>query len=887
MATSNNSVIISRIQNRRGLKQDLPQPLREGEIGFATDSKQVYIGGSLSDSSSNISIFETTSGAESFTKSIANSRIIAFTVPHKRFPKNISFDGISKTKLWNITDATYTGSGLTVFNDSITSTPVASVLANTANTIHTLNTSNSYISAGDIVTGNDIIGNVSVVSFDTISKTLVLSSNQSLTTANALTFTPNNIKSIMTNEAFKSSGLTVFKNNERLVGDDVNITPSASKDYSFNSTSLGSNTHTLNFRVAPLQTDTISINYYGNTAVTKALSNTNTVFVGTSTQSFYDQYSVPSYRQLSNSLIKVSETSGKGFIGLQFKHLAVYQDSVTISSPSSLSLGSLLASRNDMKSASEVNVSQSGATVTVSAGSLNQFSNTGTYDYIFFSDAGNSWIDGKALPVANVQSSSLEVTLPTGNSWQTARAVTTTASGVGDVVTVTGNIEGLSNGDNVSFNGANVSNFSGIYPVTNITSNSFDVVQANISITSGDLNYVNHGANTDIKNVQIISSEHGQPANSIIEFYGSSSTGEINNTNFTVQDSVITTNTFFLTATGNITANVTGSSNVLVTESTANYTPTISYDLSSFTTLPEVIANVSNGVGFLDISYIPSFTNKIYVSTKPSLDSVTATDGGSAIEFRLHNDSSDTLGTLGLTAGNKTKQNNTVKARLETWLNGLVVDKTVNLFTSVDVSDKYSVGTNNLGTFNLNLQTRTSDNVRYMQFDTREEAQAFNSILNNIYFSTVSSEIRGLVNIETNIELLTSETAGGGAKVTTYDDTEDDVITNSGSLQSLSKTIDTADYDSFIVDYTVKYDGTTDGNYRRIGTMYLNVFNNTDTSNSGIIFQDIASDLADTLTGNVTFSADFDAGNTDITLKAVNTTGKNLSMNYITRRWSS
>ena len=77
MATSNNSVIISRIQNRRGLKQDLPQPLREGEIGFATDSKQVFIGGSLSDSSSNISVFEATSGAESFTKSIANSCYIS------------------------------------------------------------------------------------------------------------------------------------------------------------------------------------------------------------------------------------------------------------------------------------------------------------------------------------------------------------------------------------------------------------------------------------------------------------------------------------------------------------------------------------------------------------------------------------------------------------------------------------------------------------------------------------------------------------------------------------------------------------------------------------------------------------------------------------------
>ena len=45
MATSNNAVIISRIQNRRGLKQDLPKPLRSGELGFATDTRQVYIGG--------------------------------------------------------------------------------------------------------------------------------------------------------------------------------------------------------------------------------------------------------------------------------------------------------------------------------------------------------------------------------------------------------------------------------------------------------------------------------------------------------------------------------------------------------------------------------------------------------------------------------------------------------------------------------------------------------------------------------------------------------------------------------------------------------------------------------------------------------------------------
>ena len=397
MATANNNVIISRIQNRRGLKQDLPQPLREGEIGFATDSKQVYIGGNLQGENANLSIFETTSGAETFTKSIANTRIIAFTVPHKKFPKNISFDGISKTKLWNITDETYSGSGLNVFNENITQTPTASVTANNTGTSFTLNSSNTYISAGDVVTGDDITGTVTVVSFN--APNVVLSSNQSLTTSNVLTFTPNNIKNILTNEQFKSSGITVVKNNKVLLGDDTNVEPSSSKDYSFQTTSLGSNVHTLNFRVAPLQTDEVSINYYGNAAIIRALSNVSTIYPGSSAQSFYDQYSIPSYRQLSNDYIRVSETSGKGFIGLEFKHLAVYEDGATISAPNSLSLGTLLASRTDLKSSSEVNVSQAGATVTVAVGSNNQFSNTGTNDHILFSDT-DDWISGKALPRA-------------------------------------------------------------------------------------------------------------------------------------------------------------------------------------------------------------------------------------------------------------------------------------------------------------------------------------------------------------------------------------------------------------------------------------------------------------------------------------------------------
>lgn len=37
-------VVISRIQNRRGLRRNLPQPLRPGEIGLTIDTRQVWIG---------------------------------------------------------------------------------------------------------------------------------------------------------------------------------------------------------------------------------------------------------------------------------------------------------------------------------------------------------------------------------------------------------------------------------------------------------------------------------------------------------------------------------------------------------------------------------------------------------------------------------------------------------------------------------------------------------------------------------------------------------------------------------------------------------------------------------------------------------------------------
>ena len=101
MATSNNAVIISRIQNRRGLKQDLPKPLRSGEIGFATDTRQVYIGGDtellVNSGFNKVAVFEKTPSSINYTRNIANLQMIKFTVPGKFYDKgNATWNGITK-----------------------------------------------------------------------------------------------------------------------------------------------------------------------------------------------------------------------------------------------------------------------------------------------------------------------------------------------------------------------------------------------------------------------------------------------------------------------------------------------------------------------------------------------------------------------------------------------------------------------------------------------------------------------------------------------------------------------------------------------------------------------------------------------------------------------
>ena len=888
MATSNNNVVISRIQNRRGLKQDLPQPLREGELGLALDSSQVYIGGDINASTSNVSSFESTTSAISLTQDIANTRIIHFTIPHKRLLAG-HFDGVSTTAQWTTDSNTFTGSGLTVFEGNITTTVTGSVSANISGAnVVALSSSNAFIEVGDVVTGNEITGTVTVTAID--GANITLSSNQTLTTANTLTFTPNNIKSISTNENFKATDVVVIKNDTVLSGDNSNYNPATSKDYSFSTTTLASNTHVLNLRVAPSTSDKLYLSYYSNSSILKALNNSGVIYPGTTTNSFYNEYSVPTYRQLNTDLVRVSPTTGTGHIGLEYKHIAVFEDSTAISSPASLSLGNFLISDNSLLSASAVNVSASGSTVTISAGSSNTpaYGNSGsTYDFVYLTDADSPvWLNNKALPVSNVQASTMEVSLPSGNSLATIRSVTSGASGAGNAVTITGNVEGLVQGDYVYFTGSNASVFSSQpYEVTGVNgTTSFTVVQSGVSTIAGDLNYINYGTDNAGGNVQIVSSVHGLPANSTITVAGSSNTTLIANGSKTV-GTRITNNTFFIPATAALTASVTGTFDpTMGSATTLKHTPVNSINLANSTTLDAVISTVQGISEFPSIAYIPNTTNQIYVTTKASFDSLgSSTSGG--LEFTLHEDTSGTMAALSLPTGSKTRNTNTIKAKLESWMSGLVVSKTVPLFTSAQSNTKFSDSAPNLGTYNLAITNEDAN--KFITFTTRDQASDFNHIVNQIYFKTASPDIKGLVNLSTNIELKTSLSSGAGTKVTTFDDVESVSIPASASAHTVA-TLSTSSYDSYVIDYTVTFDGTSDGNYRRVGQLHASSFYNSTTGNATVVFRDDATDVADTVSGTVSFSAIVDpTTNTSILVNAASTVNKITSMKFVTRRWNS
>ena len=900
------NVIISRIQNRRGLKQDLPQPLRPGELGFAVDSRQLFIGADPDDDISGnynkISFFESTTNSKTITQGIANNNLISFTIPYKKFPSG-TFDGVTKTAPWALSSNTYGTSGLAVFAANSRVIATANSIANVTSTTIELDTYDESINVGDRVQSADIPGIVSVAAISTANSNTVvtLTSNQTITTANTLSFVPDNIVSTVSNAAFTATDLTVLRNSVLLLGDNSNVLPAASKDYSFSANTLASNSHIISFRNIPNPSDEITVAYYSNAAILHALSNANTessnvtfigtIYAGTDKRSFYTAYNIPTYRQINPKFVTVCAATGTGLIGLEQKHIAVTADStLAISSPANVVLGNLLVSRTSEKIAANT-VNSSNTTLVFNVGLGHPYSVAGPYNYVYVNDTDGGYLDGRLFQISANTSTTCNVAIPS-NASQTAREVTANvigSFGANTTIKLIGNIAGMSNSDIVYLDGNSsaflngntflVSNVNAASTSFTISGNSSVLFAANIT---SNLRYMNFGANLSANTVQIFSPAHGFDSGESVLIASSSNTSTIPNVTEVI--STVGDNTFFITASGLPTSNVTMNISPSLAAAFANtfVTPVRSIDLSSQTTVSGAIAVVNALNDYPQLNFIPDTVDTVYFTHKAAFSSV-------GLDFGIHEDpDTATLSVLKLTPGLYTTDS-TVKAKLEKWLNSCLESEDVNIFTSAKVGEVYStdtVLTRSLGTYTLNIDN-TFDEIT---FDHRDEARDFNSVVNDIYFQRTSRDIRGLVNLKTNIELQTKTAAVIGDRTVSYTDTNTASIAfNAANAAVLNMQQSISVYDSYIIDYTITEASTETSKYQRMGTMHLSGRSDFLSGNGSVLFQDISSEMLDTgLTGNLILAAHM-AGNTTINIHATNnlSPSTDLEVKYIVRRWSS
>ena len=275
-----NKIIISRMQQRRGNRVDLPQPLRPGEIGLASDSKEIFIGldpaiGITKQNANAININNIV-GGYSYANGYLNNNVIRIILPSKRLLPG-TFDGTSNSSIYTPSSTSNQTHGKTVFSTAVGSTGIVNVF------------DNAFFQSTDLT----VTKNGSLMSTDI-----------TRTTANLLS-------------------------NEYIVSSETN-----SK----------TGNHTITFGTQPTGSDDFTVSYYNNADIISAIvdSSSDNTIGSTNIQGFYQQYftgtDIPDTRKLSNAYILADHVTGTAFIGLEDKHLEVVAYSSTVTSPSSLTL---------------------------------------------------------------------------------------------------------------------------------------------------------------------------------------------------------------------------------------------------------------------------------------------------------------------------------------------------------------------------------------------------------------------------------------------------------------------------------------------------------------------------------------------------------------------
>lgn len=1023
---SNNNIIVSRIQHRRGLKQDLPQPLRPGELGLATDSRQLYIGGDPDDPQSApynaVSYFENTVGARDYTISVANNQILAFQVPFVMFSRG-EFSGTTIQKGWQPTDARsiisssarpeckYSSSDYQVFSTT-KSAPVQ----------HELN--NTLIQGGTalelVLSGRDATGNVRVgdhVVFpgtDTHSMVVNVTANSGLgsitvklsegspvgaAVGDSITFLPQNavnfskldLPSDTTRQgaetklrlaSFVSSDVTVRKNGIKLIPEansSILEMPTGAYDYTIDSSNTSSTgTHYLTLRTRPSVTDKVTVCYYSNANVIQAFEGieaTGKIAPKSPVESFYSQYNIPEYRQIPRENIRVSDTTGLGYIGLQQKHVVSVADGTAIPNTGDVTLGDFLIARLDDNITTSLFERNSASTleslkytITISAGDdvFNPIGDVGVYRYNrVLLQAPNSFdfLNNKVYDAVSVlnDGNTAEITVELTNqdhdisrpaSANLSQGYFTDDSEFDGTTIITFNstkADGVAVGDYVRIVDATGTPSScelhgNVFQVFRVASNSFTVnantnISGNTTFTGNiaSVYFVNHGS--DVSNInttyQLHSVDHGLGGTGIANIVSVVDDNLVGLTpgdifNIDASPAKQTANTFFVInntiATDNeISEGISGTFRPDLATSFVNYEviPVLAIDLSANTTVKQAMTTINK-----ELVSIPKVNPNSDVQIFPVVDWLPKSDGvmdtlsltqkasytsikTAGLEFAVFDDAVGTISALGLTPGFYNTTNNTVKAKLETWMNDMVNNRDVNLFTNVFTGGELyaTLAPNHFLQYDLNID----DTFGEITFCDRLEAENFNFIVNSAYSESPYDRAeddqdgtRGLVNLKNNLEIQTREAASVGEKILTYTSLESTIILQSDTYDEEVFGIDVTKYNTFVIDYSISESpaGNT-SKYMRSGSITVTARPDFTDAANAVVFSDNFNSHWET-PGNADvvepqFQAEIDNGRVVFSMLrqfrdpanpvlndyVAHTIDSNLKLKYVFKRWSS
>ena len=894
----NLKVIISRIQQRRGLKQDLPQPLRPGEIGFATDSQQVYIGADTENSRSSVNnktvYLENTLGASARALSIANTQIIKFTVPHIRWPKGSnSFEGVSKTKSWYANTDITANAGVADGSNTIVTRGVFDDLVS----------SNSYI------------------------------------------------KHAQTGRAFDAEDITLIINGVKQKGDRTSssVLVNAAFDYNFISGSDPDSDHVLNLKTAPSNSDDVAVTYYSNTHVHNILSNA-VISSGANLTGFYANASIPSYREIDNDLVLINSETGTGFIGLEAKHIDIVAEGKGVLDTSSLTTGNIVVAKDPTDPALFDSDGVYSGIGNVTATVTQDLSDPGNTDLNFISfstisqnlrlvDSGNSsigsngfvYLEGepgsivaggaggiaernylhqRLMPVlANSSGTTFTTSIP-GNAFTTVRAVSNAnVSESANLVTLVGaSLSGIDEGDKLYLLDPTANNLTldgNVFTVDRIVNGNIILLPPDSNTllgvgqqvfsettTNSNISFVNYGT-TNGEAVQIVSNKHSLPVANTTIVADVAVAGYAAGTVITPQSFNDSTNAFYIPANTTVTEAVTGNWYPVLSDVSEDDALTVSeaYHLNiGSSTLNGVLSTINGKNIWLKASLKPDVNDEIYLQSDDRR------------QYLLLDDPTEATSSweeIGITPRRYTRSDDTVKAKLENWLYLVTQDEKVNVITDIFCNDLYTSDNTVINGFNswfVDLDPTTSE----ITFDSNDEAGNFATIVNKLYFKSNDPDKRGLINLKTNIELLTTSALESGQAETVYAQPLELSIGSNTSVQLTDLGSDTNSYDTLFIDYSIVGQAADASNsdirryYNRVGTLVYHGNPSAMQDANGIpsgsvILQDLSSEsMDDYFTGNLTFNATINSDIVSITANnSLSPTTSNVIMKYVVRKWKS